>query len=228
MEDNSGDLTVPILADFGAKKEMKTIVREVTRRELVNLSACQFVSFWASQLVSLSAFSLRILELASLFLIPSFGVFFWASLKELASQHRSVATQQLPQDNMAKGSSLMKTLHEYSEVSTVHGISYVFSRSLPQVDRLLWTILTVTGWEKASKRKQISDNEQWQSCSLLTSPLYFLIQPPSVNLLGGDQLLQLARQSHHHHSQGNMASGELCMRFFDCPFICFVWNNQIN
>ena len=44
MEDNSGDLTVPILADFGAKKEMKTIVREVTRRELVNLSACQFVS----------------------------------------------------------------------------------------------------------------------------------------------------------------------------------------
>ena len=33
----------------------------------------------------------------------------------------------------------------YSKVSTVHGISYVFSRAIPQVDRLLWTILTVTG-----------------------------------------------------------------------------------
>ena len=44
----------------------------------------------------------------------------------------------------------MKALHEYSEVSTVHGISYVFSRSLPQVDRLLWTILTVTRYTQQS------------------------------------------------------------------------------
>ena len=33
-------------------------------------------------------------------------------------------------NTMGKSSSLMKTLCEYSEVSTVHGISYVFSRSL--------------------------------------------------------------------------------------------------
>ena len=51
---------------------------------------------------------------------------------------------------MKKPSSLMKTLQEYSEVSTVHGISYVFSRSLPQVDRLLWTILTVTRYTQQS------------------------------------------------------------------------------
>ena len=68
-----------------------------------------------------------------------------ASLKDVNFSHASDVTEQLPQDNMAKVNSLMKTLQEYSEVSTVHGISYVFSRSLPQVDRLLWTILTVTG-----------------------------------------------------------------------------------
>ena len=35
-------------------------------------------------------------------------------------------------NTMGKSSSLMKTLCEYSEVSTVHGISYVFSRSLTE------------------------------------------------------------------------------------------------
>ena len=55
---------------------------------------------------------------------------------------------------MVKEISLMKTLHEYSEVSTVHGINYVFSKSLPQVDRLLWTILTVIGyWESVQKKR---------------------------------------------------------------------------
>ena len=46
---------------------------------------------------------------------------------------------------MGKEKSLMKILREYSEASTVHGVSYVFSRSLPQVDRLLWTMLTSMG-----------------------------------------------------------------------------------
>ena len=32
----------------------------------------------------------------------------------------------------------------HSQVSTVHGISYVFSRSLPSIDKLLWTISTLT------------------------------------------------------------------------------------
>ena len=46
---------------------------------------------------------------------------------------------------MAKDSSVMKAVRDYAEVSTVHGISYAFSRSLSQVDRLLWTILTILG-----------------------------------------------------------------------------------
>ena len=47
--------------------------------------------------------------------------------------------------NMGKEGSAMKTILKYSEVSTVHGLSYVFSRTIPQVDRILWTFLTVTG-----------------------------------------------------------------------------------
>ena len=46
---------------------------------------------------------------------------------------------------MGKENSVLQILREYSEASTVHGVSYVFSRSLPQVDRLLWTILTSMG-----------------------------------------------------------------------------------
>ena len=65
-------------------------------------------------------------------------------LRKVNSLHLSVVIQQLSEDNMGKPNPLMKTLHEYSEVSTVHGIGYVFSRSVPKVDRLLWTILTVT------------------------------------------------------------------------------------
>ena len=37
---------------------------------------------------------------------------------------------------------LMRTAQEFSEASTVHGVSYVFSQSLPRVDRFLWAILT--------------------------------------------------------------------------------------
>ena len=42
-------------------------------------------------------------------------------------------------------------------------------------------------------------------CHSFSSPHYFLnlfCQSRSLNLLGGDQLLQLARQSHHHHPEG--------------------------
>ena len=57
----------------------------------------------------------------------------------------SFAFRHLQEAAMGKpGESLMKKLHEYSETSTVHGVSYIFSRSLPQVDRLLWTFLTTT------------------------------------------------------------------------------------
>ena len=42
-----------------------------------------------------------------------------------------------------KGLSLFKTIQEYSEASTVHGISYVFSKSLPKVVQGLSKILII-------------------------------------------------------------------------------------
>ena len=39
---------------------------------------------------------------------------------------------------------LSKTLQDYSETATVHGVSYVFSRSLPLPDRILWALTTFT------------------------------------------------------------------------------------
>ena len=62
------------------------------------------------------------------------------------------------EENMVKDSSVMKAVCDYAEVSTVHGISYVFSRSLPQVDRLLWTILTTIGYLTSHTGKMMSSN----------------------------------------------------------------------
>ena len=44
---------------------------------------------------------------------------------------------------MVKSNPASKTLHEYSETATVHGVSYVFSRSLPTADRILWASITI-------------------------------------------------------------------------------------
>ena len=44
---------------------------------------------------------------------------------------------------MGKPNTLMSTLRDYADVATVHGINYIFSRSLPRVDRLLWTFFTI-------------------------------------------------------------------------------------
>lgn len=44
---------------------------------------------------------------------------------------------------MVKSNPASKTLHDYSEAATVHGVSYVFSRSLPTADRILWALITI-------------------------------------------------------------------------------------
>ena len=45
---------------------------------------------------------------------------------------------------MPKKSGLAKTAEEYSNHSTVHGISYIFYKQIGSFDRLLWTIIVVT------------------------------------------------------------------------------------
>ena len=65
------------------------------------------------------------------------------SYKDHTDQQSSLVS--ICEENMAKDGSVMKAVSDYADVSTVHGISYAFSRSLPQVDRLFWTILTTLG-----------------------------------------------------------------------------------
>ena len=45
---------------------------------------------------------------------------------------------------MSKQSSFINILREYSEVATVHGISYALSKSLPSADRIFWFLCTIT------------------------------------------------------------------------------------
>ena len=45
---------------------------------------------------------------------------------------------------MGREHAARRTLQEYSEWSTVHGIVYVFASSLPAADRILWGILVFT------------------------------------------------------------------------------------
>ena len=51
----------------------------------------------------------------------------------------------LPKVKMGKDHPARRTLQEYSEWSTVHGIAYVFASSLPFADRILWGLLVFTG-----------------------------------------------------------------------------------
>ena len=44
---------------------------------------------------------------------------------------------------MGKDHPVRRTVQEFSEWSTVHGISYIFSPSLPAADRLLWALLVL-------------------------------------------------------------------------------------
>ena len=45
---------------------------------------------------------------------------------------------------MGKISPLSRTVHDYSESATVHGVSYVFSKPLPLLDRVIWGLVTLS------------------------------------------------------------------------------------
>ena len=61
-----------------------------------------------------------------------------------------------------------KTLHEYSEISTIHGVGYVLSKSLPRSDRLLWALLVLIGLGLASYWSVASYNS-WQEELTITT-----------------------------------------------------------
>ena len=76
---------------------------------------------------------------------------------------------------MVKSKPVSKTLREYSEASTVHGVSYVFSKSLPLLDRLLWTLLTFVSLALAAYWSLTAYNN-WQA-NLVTTTLKDAAKP---------------------------------------------------
>ena len=76
---------------------------------------------------------------------------------------------------MARSTAVSKTLREYSEASSVHGVSYVFSKSLPVLDRLLWTLLTLVALTLAAYWSLTAYNN-WQE-NLVTTNLKDTAKP---------------------------------------------------
>ena len=69
---------------------------------------------------------------------------------------------------MGKEHPVRRTVQEFSEWSTVHGISYIFASSLPIADRLLWALLVLISLALASYWSVASYNT-WQEELTITT-----------------------------------------------------------
>ena len=69
---------------------------------------------------------------------------------------------------MGKEHPVRRTLQEFSEISTVHGLGYIFSTSLPIADRLLWALLVLVSLALASYWSVASYNT-WQEELTITT-----------------------------------------------------------
>ena len=71
-----------------------------------------------------------------------------------------------PKNSLLNGG--QKTLSDYANVATIHGISYVFEKSQPIIERLIWLIIFVSGIFLAGYMSH-EGYEQWKSNQVLTS-----------------------------------------------------------
>ena len=69
---------------------------------------------------------------------------------------------------MEKGHPVRRTVQEFSEWSSVHGIGYIFAASLPVADRLLWALLVLISLGLASYWSVASFNS-WQEELTITT-----------------------------------------------------------
>ena len=84
---------------------------------------------------------------------------------------------------MSKSTVVRKTIQEYSEVSTVHGVNYILSKSLPLPDRLLWTFVTAVALAIGSYWS-LTAYDNWQE-NLVTTSLKDAAMPvTSLNFPG--------------------------------------------
>ena len=71
-----------------------------------------------------------------------------------------------PKNSLFKGG--QKTLSDYASVATIHGISYVFEKSQPIIERLIWLIIFASGIFLAGYMSY-EGYDQWKNNQVLTS-----------------------------------------------------------
>ena len=71
-----------------------------------------------------------------------------------------------PKPSFLKGG--QKTLSDYASVATIHGISYVFQKSQPIIERLIWLIIFASGIFLAGYMSY-EGYDQWKNNQVLTS-----------------------------------------------------------
>ena len=71
-----------------------------------------------------------------------------------------------PKNSLLKAG--QKTLSDYASVATIHGISYVFEKSLPIIERLIWIIIFAFGTFLAVFMSY-EGYDQWNRNQVLTS-----------------------------------------------------------
>ena len=88
-----------------------------------------------------------------------------------------------------KSPAVVRTTEEFASQTTVHGISYIFDRSLPMVDRLLWLVVVVSFLGLASYLTYNSYTE-WRGEQVITT-LKDTVMPvtevafPAITICGG-------------------------------------------
>ena len=71
-----------------------------------------------------------------------------------------------PKPSFIKGG--QKTLSDYASVATIHGISYVFKKSQPIMERLIWLMIFAFGTFLAGYMSY-EGYDQWKNNQVLTS-----------------------------------------------------------
>ena len=103
-----------------------------------------------------------------------------------------------PVDKPKKTFALSRNIEEYASRATVHGISYIFDKSVPIVDRFLWLVISL-GSATLAMVMIYSSFTDWQDNQVIIT-LKTLAKPikkldfPAVTICGGGNHMELVEK----------------------------------
>ena len=103
-----------------------------------------------------------------------------------------------PVDKPKKKFALSRNIEEYASRATVHGISYIFDKSIPIVDRFLWLVISLGSAALAmvmiySSFTDWQDNQVVITLKTLAKPIKKL-DFPAVTICGGGKHMELVEK----------------------------------